>query len=57
MYRGYGHYWHRGWGWMRRPWRWGYRRPCCCFFFALPLMLIPLLAVAAILLHFAGVHI
>jgi len=62
MRRGYGHYWHRGMGWMRRgmgwPGRWGfYRRPCCCLFFALPMMLVPVLAVAALLLHFAGVHV
>jgi hypothetical protein len=59
MYRGYGHhFWHRGMHWMHRPWRWGYyRRPCCCLFFALPLMLVPLLALAALVLHFAGVHI
>ena len=62
MYRGYGHHRQRGMRWMNRgfwwPGRWGfYRRPCCCFFFALPLMLVPLLAVAAVLLHFAGVHI
>ncbi|MGB8212244.1 MAG: hypothetical protein WCE68_01680 [Anaerolineales bacterium] len=54
MRRGYGHYWHRGMGWMR-PWRWGYRRPCCCLFFALPLMLVPFLGLAFLLLHFAGV--
>jgi len=57
MRRGYGHYWHRGWGW-HRPWRWGfYRRPCCCLFFALPLMLVPVLAVAALVLHFVGVNV
>jgi hypothetical protein len=56
MYQGYGHYWHRGMRWMHRPWRWGcHRRSCCCLFFALPLMLVPLLAVVALLLlHFAG---
>jgi hypothetical protein len=49
------HYWHRGMRWMGRPWRWGYhRRPCCCLFFALPLMLVPFLAVVALLLHFVG---
>jgi len=58
MVRGYGHHWHHGWmrGWW--PGRWGfYRRPCCCLFFTLPLLLIPLLALAALVLHFAGVHI
>ena len=52
MRRGYGHYWHRGMRWMNRPWRWGYyRRPCCCLFFALPLMLVPFLALVALMAH------
>ena len=39
------HYWHRGMRWMGRPWYWGYhRRPCCCLFFTLPVLLIPILA-------------
>jgi|GEM_PF-1871706 hypothetical protein len=55
MRRGYS--WHRRMRWMNRPWRWGYRRPCCCLFFTLPLLLVPILALAVLLLHFAGVHI
>jgi hypothetical protein len=52
------HYWHRGMHWMGRPWRWGYyRRPCCCLFCALPLLLVPVLAMAVLVLHFAGVHV
>jgi hypothetical protein len=49
MYRGFHHHWQRGmrWGW--------HRRPCCCLFFALPLILVPLLALAALVLHFIGV--
>ena len=50
----YGH-WGRGMRWMRRPWRfgrWGYhRRPCCCLFFALPLMVLPFLVLAAFFAH------
>ena len=47
-YRGWG----RGMRWMNRgfyrPWRRGYRRgPGCCLFFALPLLLLPFLVLAA----------
>ena len=60
MRRGYGH-WHRGMRWLNhgfwRPGWWGfYRRPCCCLFFALPLLLVPFLALAVLMLHFAGVY-
>ena len=50
----YGH-WGRGMHRMRRPWRagrWGYRRrPCCCLFFALPLMVLPFLVLAVFIAH------
>jgi quinol-cytochrome oxidoreductase complex cytochrome b subunit len=60
MRRGYG--WQHGMRWINRgrwwPGRWGvYRRPCCCLFFTLPVLLIPILAVEVILFHFAGIHI
>ncbi len=61
--RGYPfHEWRRGMRWMGRGWGWpgGYYggwgwhrpRPCCCLFFALPLLVLPFLAVAALTMHF-----
>ena len=54
MRRGYG-YWHHGMGWRHRgfwaPWRFGrgWWRRSCCLFFALPIMLVPFLAVLVLL--------
>ncbi|HEX9012439.1 MAG TPA: hypothetical protein VF813_02940 [Anaerolineaceae bacterium] len=40
----YGPGWGGGWGY--------YRRPCCCLFCALPLLVLPLAAAAGLALHF-----
>jgi hypothetical protein len=55
------HGWHQGMRWMEHGfwgvpgyWGWGHphHRPgCCCLFFALPLMLLPFLALAALALR------
>jgi hypothetical protein len=58
MWRGFGNP-YREWRWMNRGYgyprwrgRWGYRRrPCCCLFFALPIMVAPLLFLAAWAVH------
>ncbi len=59
-YRHFGRMMRRGWGgWGGYgPWGgWGYRGygmrrgPCCCLFFALPIFLLPLAAVALLAMH------
>ncbi len=46
MYRPYG--WGPGWG---RGWRWYGRRGCCCGLLALPMILLPFLAIALFATH------